>query len=123
MTKSNLKEEIERLVDAHGLQSVMIALAAVSAKATTQDDKARAVTPRPEPRGDRQERRGPTQSKWIALGALAFGAIPGALAYLIVPHWLAFVVVTLLAGGAAYQVWREMVAHVKIVDRGDWPNK
>ena len=71
----------------------------------------------------RQERRGPTQSKWIALGALAFGAIPGALAYLIVPHWLAFVVVTLLAGGAAYQVWREMVAHVKIIDRGDWPNK
>jgi hypothetical protein len=63
-------------------------------------------------------------SSWIAFGAaLAFGAVFGWIAYLIAPHWIVLTIVTLLVGGIAYRTSLEMMAHEKIIDRGDWPNQ
>jgi hypothetical protein len=64
-------------------------------------------------------------SAWIALAALALGAVCAGGFYYLWPHahWAVYPVVAVFVAGPAYRLWLEMSANEKMIDRGDWPNK
>jgi membrane protein implicated in regulation of membrane protease activity len=58
-------------------------------------------------------------SLWVALAALAFGAMVAGGLYWILPAlpWWAYVIVALPFAGVAYKELRGMIADKKIIDR------